>query len=337
MSDLKYYPLPDFNMLSESQCIIDANQEDFLNRVVKEINKYVDASQSIVPDKIKEVIPEVAFYVVQYFITKFTRANSLNIMVYYISGEDDKIHFIPKNDTSIELLSNELYNYIVDSISKSGIFTQYWEDFTPFIKVSIDRSVYQLTTSSRKDFERQFEFNHDDTFILKLLESNLKSYEKERDVLTNTSASKPNTIRLAEVNDLINRTGIVIENTKKQIAFDEEERRNREKVKEIPPGNKKETNYLPLPPSSRTRAPPQGVQPQGQQKQGQPQGQPQGQQKQAPSQPQAQNKLPPAPQLKPVPQQSYPSSYASINNTSTSSPPPPSHNPKQKDDGCSIF
>ena len=308
VSDLKYHPLPDFNMFSESQCIIDANQEDFLNQLVVKINNLREyENKSIVNDKIKEVIPEVAFYVVQYFIAKFTRPNTLNIMTYYIDI-DDTIHFIPNNSVSIDLLAEEIYNYIVDTISNSGVFTQYWEDFTPFIKIAIDRSPYQMITDNRKDFEHQFEVNHDDAFILKLLESNLKKYEKERDVLMATaSTTQPHVVRLAEVKELIKDIGFAIDKHKENIQKQQiiNEKREQRAMKKLTQQQQAQEGQQGQP------------QPQPQPKQGQPQSQPQ---PQPHPQPQPQNKLPSEPKLKPVAQESY----SSINST------------KQKDSECNI-
>ena len=118
---MEYYPLPPFDVISSRSYEFSPFQSKLIDDIVEFISKpNVNVELN---DETKELMMNISLFVIQYFMDKFTRPNSKNIIVYTIT-DDKKIAY--SYILNRFQLSDAFYNYIITNITRKGIFTEYW-------------------------------------------------------------------------------------------------------------------------------------------------------------------------------------------------------------------
>ena len=160
-----YYPLPSYETLKSYNYNFDENQDWILEKAMEGVNRFVDATNELLPFKIKELIPTVGHDVVKYLMNKFSRNGCTNMTVYYVDhqniihfdtmqkGDYDKIRHTYDWD---EDYNQPLFEWLCYNCLHFGENTEKWTDYSKIICKSINFSMYSQMTKSVEEFEKSF-------------------------------------------------------------------------------------------------------------------------------------------------------------------------------------
>lgn len=143
---MNYYPLPGIEKIQELSYSFSEFQVILVDHIIEYIT---NSSNNVQYDK--NTLDGVLFYVIQYFVDKFTRPDSENIIVYTYTDEGKIIYSFVNNRYQ---LADAFFNYILTNVTRKGIFTEYWCKIDLFSSFIEDR--FDGTVDSKEDLEKLF-------------------------------------------------------------------------------------------------------------------------------------------------------------------------------------
>ena len=80
---MEYYPLPRYNQISKFNYDFSEFQSDVIDNIVYYSHSMI--KERNIPEEIKYSMRNVSLFVIQYFINKYTKKNSNNVVLYIIN------------------------------------------------------------------------------------------------------------------------------------------------------------------------------------------------------------------------------------------------------------